>query len=42
VERYVESLAGYQKNTFGKIPAELRKRVAREWGRCFEEWGYPT
>jgi hypothetical protein len=38
---YVESLAGYQKNTFPEMPADLRTRIAREWKRCFEEWGYP-
>jgi hypothetical protein len=40
LRRYVESLAGYKKNTFPELPAELRVRIAREWRRCFEEWGY--
>jgi hypothetical protein len=40
LRRYVESLAGYKKNTFPELPAELRARIAREWRRCFEEWGY--
>jgi hypothetical protein len=40
VRRYVESLAGYQKNAFGPLPEELRRRIATEWRRCFEEWGY--
>jgi hypothetical protein len=42
LRRYVESLAGYKKNTFGELPADLRQCVAREWRRYFEEWGYPT
>jgi hypothetical protein len=42
VKRYVESLTGYQKNAFQEIPAELKKRIAWEWRRCFQEWGYPT
>jgi hypothetical protein len=40
--RYVESLAGYRKNVFPDLPADLRQRVTREWRRCFEEWGYAT
>ena len=40
IQRYVESLGGYKKNTFPEIPFELRTRIAREWRRCFEEWGY--
>jgi hypothetical protein len=40
LRRYVESLAGYKKNTFPELPAELRARIAREWCRSFEEWGY--
>jgi omega-hydroxy-beta-dihydromenaquinone-9 sulfotransferase len=42
LRRYVESLSGYQKNTLPELPAELRSRVAREWRRCFDEWGYPV
>jgi LPS sulfotransferase NodH len=41
LQRYVESLAGYKKNVFPDLPAELRARIAGEWRRCFEEWGYP-
>jgi len=40
--RYVKSLAGYRKNVFPDLPADLRQRITREWRRCFEEWGYPT
>jgi hypothetical protein len=38
---YVSSLGGYKKNEFRELPAELKRRVAREWRRCFREWGYP-
>jgi hypothetical protein len=42
LKTYVESLAGYKRNTFAAIPPELRTRIAREWRRCFEEWSYPV
>ena len=41
LRQYVASIAGYKKNALTTIPAELRERIAREWWRCFEEWGYP-
>jgi omega-hydroxy-beta-dihydromenaquinone-9 sulfotransferase len=37
---YVNSLAGYRKNTFAELPAELRRRVYQELRQCFNEWGY--
>ena len=37
---YVDSIAKYQKNTYTPLPAEIRQRIATEWGRCFEVWGY--
>jgi hypothetical protein len=40
--RYVESLSGYRKNTLPEVPAGMRQRIAGEWRRCFEEWGYPV
>lgn len=40
LERYVASLVGYRKNTFPELPECLRSRIAQEWRRCFEEWGY--
>jgi hypothetical protein len=42
LRKYVGSLAGYKKNTFSELPADLRERLAREWRPCFEAWGYPT
>lgn len=38
---YVQSISGYSRNTFSDLPEETRQRVAREWSRCFDEWGYP-
>jgi omega-hydroxy-beta-dihydromenaquinone-9 sulfotransferase len=40
--RYAASLVGYQKNKLPELTPDERSRVEREWGRCFEEWGYPT
>jgi hypothetical protein len=40
LQRYVESLVGYKKNALPDLPIELQARIAREWRRCFEEWGY--
>jgi omega-hydroxy-beta-dihydromenaquinone-9 sulfotransferase len=42
VREYVRSLAGYEKNTHGELPADTRGEIARTWRRTFEEWGYPT
>ena len=42
IKRYVESLGGYRKNEFPEPSVELKTRIAREWRRCFEEWGYPV
>jgi hypothetical protein len=41
VQAYVDSLAGYKKNVFPELPERLRRRIAEEWGRSFDEWGYP-
>jgi omega-hydroxy-beta-dihydromenaquinone-9 sulfotransferase len=39
---YVDSLSGYKKNAFPELSAQERSRIAREWQRCFNEWGYPV
>jgi hypothetical protein len=39
---YIHSLSDYRKNTFPKLASDVQRRVAGEWGRCFEEWGYPV
>ena len=40
LREYVAGLAGYRKNTFAELVADQRGQIAREWRRCFEEWGY--
>jgi hypothetical protein len=42
VERYVNSIRGYQKNEFPELPAALRQRIADAWRPCFEQWEYAT
>jgi hypothetical protein len=41
LERYVSSISDYRKNEYPELPSALRKKVARAWGRSFDEWGYP-
>ena len=40
LQKYVDSLAGYKKNTFQNIDANFKTRLCQEWHKCFEEWGY--
>jgi hypothetical protein len=40
LRRYLESLAGYRKNTFAELSPATRQRIASECRRCFDEWGY--
>ena len=40
LQTYVSSIADYRKNSFPDLSAELRQRIAKDWQRCFEEWGY--
>jgi hypothetical protein len=42
LRRYLDSVSGYRKNEFPELARDVRRRVAGEWGRCFEEWGYPV
>jgi hypothetical protein len=42
LQRYVDSLAGYQKNEFADLPEALRRRIGKEWQRSFEVWKYPA
>lgn len=37
---YVGSLSGYEKNRFPGLSASVSDRVAGEWRRSFQEWGY--
>ncbi len=41
LQSYVSSIADYRRNSFPVLPEERRKRIAKDWQRCFEEWGYP-
>jgi hypothetical protein len=40
LRQYLNSLAGYKKNTHPDISPELKARLKSSWQRCFEEWGY--
>jgi hypothetical protein len=40
LRQYVGETAGYQKNEFPALEPALRRRIANEWRRSFEEWGY--
>ena len=40
LQKYVNSLSGYQKNTFNQLDPNFKTRLRREWHRCFDEWGY--
>ena len=42
LQSYLASIADYKKRDSQKLPADLQARIAREWSRWFEEWGYPT
>jgi hypothetical protein len=42
IRRHLERIAGYQKNQFKPLPEDLRQRIAKDWGRSFQEWGYPV
>ena len=40
LEGYLTSIVGYRKNRHDELPDPLRRRIAHEWGRSFDEWGY--
>ena len=40
LETYLGSIAGYRGNRHDELPEPLRRRIADEWGRSFDEWGY--
>jgi hypothetical protein len=42
VEGYLASIAGYRKTAHAELSEPLRSRIAQEWRRSFEEWGYPV
>jgi omega-hydroxy-beta-dihydromenaquinone-9 sulfotransferase len=37
---YLDSVSGYRKNVFPELAPDVRRRIADEWRKCFEEWGY--
>ncbi|HWE36452.1 MAG TPA: sulfotransferase [Isosphaeraceae bacterium] len=41
LERYLASIAGFEKNRHRPLDDATRRRVAEAWSRCFEAWGYP-
>jgi hypothetical protein len=41
LESYIQSIAQYRKNKYSPLDPEIRRQIAKEWQRCFEEWGYP-
>jgi hypothetical protein len=40
LETYLGSIAGYRKSQHPDLPEALLRRIADEWGRSFEAWGY--
>jgi LPS sulfotransferase NodH len=40
IRRYLDSIAGYEKNRFDELDPHWKSQVARRWRRSFEEWGY--
>jgi len=40
LETYLGSISGYRKNRLDDLPEPTRLRIADEWGRAFDEWGY--
>lgn len=40
LERYIDSLSGYRKNTYKELPEEIRTRLAEAWAPVFSAWGY--
>jgi hypothetical protein len=42
VQQHLDSIRGYEKNTHARLSNDMRERLRREWGMCFETWGYST
>lgn len=40
VRAYLDTLQGYEKNRFAPLEPRWKARVAAEWRRSFERWGY--
>ncbi|MBM4072127.1 MAG: sulfotransferase [Planctomycetes bacterium] len=40
LRRYLSTVADYRKNEYAPLKPAMRRRVATQWRRAFEEWGY--
>jgi omega-hydroxy-beta-dihydromenaquinone-9 sulfotransferase len=40
LEGYLGSIASYRKNRHDELAEPLRRRIAHDWDRSFDEWGY--
>ncbi len=40
LDGYLGSIAGYRKNRHEELPDQLHRRIAQDWGRNFDQWGY--
>jgi omega-hydroxy-beta-dihydromenaquinone-9 sulfotransferase len=40
LEGYLGTIVGYRKNRHDELPEPVRRRIAHDWGRSFDEWGY--
>ena len=40
-EAYLQTIADFRQNRHTTLTSEVRGRIAREWRRSFDEWGYP-
>jgi omega-hydroxy-beta-dihydromenaquinone-9 sulfotransferase len=40
LESYLASIVGYRQNRHDELPESLRRSIANDWGRSFDEWGY--
>lgn len=42
LQRYVDTLDGYEKNDFVDLDADTKAMVAQRWRRNFQRWNYPV
>ena len=40
IKQYLDSLKGYQKNTYKELDEDLRRKIQTHWKRSFETWAY--
>jgi len=41
LESYLNSNQNYRRNQHVEIPQDVQKRILKNWGFCFDQWGYP-